>query len=649
MTAPWMAAAAPTLRLLSRMPLSRFGWSRPAVTIRLALLSLALLCGWTSLGNAAIKCVTPIPCKEIWFFNNSDETLYVLIESGPRNIDEWIQAFSGASPDQRNKGAVWMSSKDYRIYINGKTGLLPGHHFKMQVPFFTYLLKFNQVSTGMFENSLIDWWNGGRVKVYDSVVSGKNKEPGGIFKDNYDADVAANRLIDVSKLGIPNNAVVACVEGDCSELNIFGSSNGGLPDSDPMQLTEWTFGSAITGDKTQPYPFIIKNVGYNVSAVDSVYMPVAMEPLNNLLIPYIGSVKPPSDIRQVLVNWLNNNPGWPIYTGFPSDHPKIPEAHTIFFNAFLDNDTINPSSGLTFTNNGKPIIDMINLYLRCKGNSTAPPDSTCGKIYTLVSQLFDPNYKVYAQLACAVMQDPMNPKNVIPFKNTVTWQLRLLYGWVPYNMNPLNRDCDDGNPLVGTVGQDKLVQLAASYRLDPGGLEYNYLSETDKTQWFNPYVELIHDPKYLDMKQYAFSIDDAVGFQSHPGEGLIYAVGGTNGLQNPNELKPNEMVNVAYGNGTSKWQKVGLCRSDYNGNTIDLDPNFPSFDFFPLNIVPQYPCRVIALNENGKSYDFVISQGPPNITIDCSGVIDLTFCMGTKPFAPNLVTFDHVIAPAVNK
>jgi hypothetical protein len=291
---------------------------------------------------------------------------------------------------------------------------------------------------------------------------------------------------------------------------------------------------------------------------------------------------------------------------------------------------------------------MIALYQKCQGASNADPNSTCGKIYALVSKLFGPNYAAYSKLACAVIQDPTDPKNTLPFKNTLTWQMRLLYGWVPYNFAPVV-SCGDnfnGNPLFKTVATEKIYQqLADSYRLDPGGLQYNYLSETDKTQWFNPYAELIHSPKYLNMKQYAFSIDDAVGFQSHEGDGLIFAVGGDFGLQNKHELQPNQLVNITYGNGTSKWVQVNLC----DVRIKKMNPAFPSFDFFPLNLISQYPCHVSTKNENGKTYDFYITQGPPNIQRGCDGVTDPVFCKGINPFARQGLNKETLITPAINK
>ena len=57
--------------------------------------------------------------------------------------------------------------------------------------------------------------------------------------------------------------------------------------------------------------------------VDSVYLPVAMEPLNNPLIPYIGSVMPPADFRKILKTWLDANPGWPTYKGTTTDHGAL--------------------------------------------------------------------------------------------------------------------------------------------------------------------------------------------------------------------------------------------------------------------------------------------------------------------------------------
>jgi hypothetical protein len=476
------------------------------------------------------------------------------------------------------------------------------------------------------------------VAIYDTL--GKDA-----ITTNYNNDVTNNNFIDPTTLP-SGNQFVECVEGDCGEVKMFGGV-GGLPGGDPTQLTEMTFGSALTDAVTYkdiPFEWIPGDVGYNVSAVDSVYMPVAMEPLNNPLIPYIGSVKPPADIRKILTQWVKDHPGWPVYKGFPADHPRIPEAHTVFFDAFLANDTLNTNSELTAPTAGGPIDNMIKLYLGCM-KATPPLTDTCQRIQTLEKTLFQPNLAIYKSFDCGTN-----------FNATVTWQLRTLYGWVPYNFNEKGVKCT-GNDLALTLGTDKNAQalyqqLSNSYRLDQTaqhpqpGLQYNFRTEKDSKLWFNPYVELIHGANYLNMRNYAFSIDDAVGFQSHKADGLIFAVGGTRGLQNPHELQPNEVVNVAYGNGSSKWKSVGLCSKSVD--TITLDPKFPSFDFYPRNIIVPTgaPCMVSALNANGKVYQFIMNAVPPDpIKLDCTGVTDPAFCSGIN-IVPNLP--DHLTTPAIN-
>ncbi len=621
-------------------PRSRLARIRSARLIHFAALCLLLLFGWTSVGKGA-----SIPTKEIWFFNNTDqntpETLYVVLISGARITDEWLQAFTGISAAQRNAGMVWATTKDYRVYINGKTGIPPKGtmingvpakgYAKIRVPFWTYLVPWTTAITGGPDKDLvIDWWNGGRVAVYDAT--GKTA-----LANDYDKDVKDGNFIDVAGKKIPNNLSVECIDGDCSELKVFGGV-GGLPDNDPSQLTEFSFGSALTDPviyKDKPFGWIEDDVGYNISSVDQIYMPVAMEPVGNPLIPYIGSVKPPQEIRDILAKWSTAHPGWPVYKGFPTAHPRIPSAGVVFFDAYKSDDTgYNTASPLTEP--GKQINDMVSLYAHCVTVTTDTTD-TCLRIRDLVNNLFDKNYLKYTGLACSK-----------GFVKTVTWQLRNLYGWVPYNFN-----CNGGNDLALTLGTDdkakaEYQRLANSYRLEKTefnptpGLQYNYQTEKNSTKWFNPYVELIHSADYLNMRQYAFSIDDAVGFQGHKGNGLIYAVGGTNGLDNKHELKPNEVVNVTYG-GNSQWQSAELCSKE---NTINLNPVFPSFDFYPRNLTG-YPCLVSAQNSIRKlAYQFKMTKGPPEDTvISCDGVSDPDWCKGIN-FSGN--HNDHISTPAVN-
>jgi hypothetical protein len=157
-------------------PRSRLSAVRATRLSHFAALCLLLFFGWTGVGNAVVPCKTTIPCKEVWFFNNSSETMYVVLVSGARTVDEWMQAFLQVPAATRNNGAVWQTLKDYRIYVNGKTGIPPFNsanpnhgYFKIRVPLFTQLLPFSQAATGTYKDSLIDWWNGGRVAIYDTL------------------------------------------------------------------------------------------------------------------------------------------------------------------------------------------------------------------------------------------------------------------------------------------------------------------------------------------------------------------------------------------------------------------------------------------------------------------------------------------------
>jgi hypothetical protein len=657
----------------------------PAGVIRAALLSLALLCGFASSGNA-VTCKTTIPCKEIWFFNNTtNQTFYPVLFRGRNPVDAWLQAYARKEPAERGT-AVWATTRDSRVYVNGKTGIPPAGtlingipakgYAKIQLPLFTALLPLNDVLSGARPDSVVDWWNGGRVEIFDDAAT---------IGAQYDIDVALKDpegVLDPTKLKalIIGNAVVECVEGDCKGVTMIQRYGGDFDNSAAYQLTEFTFGSAQTGPlfATTPYGWVPRDVGYNLSMVDSTYLPVAMEPLNNVDIPYIGSVISPADFRLKMQQWLKDHDGYPIYKNTTLDRPKIPQTFDVFsagFYAFKD--TINPSANLNFNPNntttkgfvpGKPVSDMISLYLKCIKLKSTDLTTTCGKLYNLELNLFGPNLTKYMTYPCAVYQETLDSK-IVPFPDTVAWRLLTLYGWVPYNFEYVaSRPCGNdksippftGNALFDTPGvtKDGYQQLADSYRLNTPttrGLQYNYLTETDQTQWFNPYVQLLHSPKYLNMGVYAFSIDDAVGFQQHKGEGLIYAVGGTNGLQNTHELDPNAIVNVAYGYATDGttylWQSsTWVCKDGLTHND-DLT-EFPSYDFFPLNS-GGYPCQVASRLNNGTTKSFGITQGPPNLKIDCSSMYatDPDWCSRITVIGLSQAPLhlDHIIGPAVAK
>ena len=72
---------------------------------------------------------------------------------------------------------------------------------------------------------------------------------------------------------------------------------------------------------------------------------------------------------------------------------------------------------------------------------------------------------------------------------------------------------------------------------------------------------LIYGADYINAPfVYAYSVDDAVGNMQVDGDGLILAVGGVNGLPNPNHATP--FINVSFGGAKTdrvQFTKYGVC------------------------------------------------------------------------------------------
>lgn len=573
---------------------------KPASTIRFVALLLLLASCWAGAGNAQI---TPTPTKVIQFFNNTTETLYVVLQMGTRSTDEWMQANFGVGKAEILT-KKWPSNKVYRIYINGLDGVPRGGSAIITVPFFTYLVSPAAAKIGVKPDLLIDWWNGGRVLVYDQFGSRAYRED-----YNNDLKTKGNPIVPPKSSG---NLVVTCKSGDCKQLDIFAGA-AVLPGNDPDQLTEYTFGDAITADGA-PYPFNAKTVGYNISSVDQLYLPLAIGPAGNKLIPYIGSVEALAQFRSTLTRWLNKHPGWPLYKGFDAAHPRIPEAHTIFLDGYMPDGTYNQNGPLTRP--GKDVQNLITLYNNCTGKNP-PINNTCTQLQD-VAAMFKNNFLDYRKLACADKK----------FVNTPIQALRKIYGWVPYNTGCLSGD----NALIETTGVDGDAKKFNVMQNKYVSMQYNYKT-VPNLEVFNPYVELIHSKTFLDMAAYAFSIDDAIGFQHYEGTGLNYAAGGTRGLANKTKLDKEKLVNISYGHppNTTLWKSIGVC-SD-NANDQNLNPNFPSIDVFP----PAYPCVISALNVDGNVYQLRLTKGPPNVTVTCSGMLQAAWCRMTNTLPPNKV------------
>ena len=354
---------------------------------------------------------------------------------------------------------------------------------------------------------------------------------------------------------------------------------------------EFTFGDAITANGA-PYPFNLTNVGYNISSVDQVYLPVAMEPLGNPFIPYIGTTIKVVKFRSAMTSWLNTWQGWPIYKNSTPASPRIPGAYIVL----ADKTDLTPP--------GAPVTDLTMLYKTCTNN--AVNQSPVCITYREVNDLFVANYERFQNLACS-------KKDVFFFPLVVS----KIYGWVPFNEGCASGD----NALSKTYGDTKADELKVV------AIQNNYihlLQYSTALPRFNPYVSLIHDFEFLDMAAYAFSVDDAVSFQHYPGTGLILDFAGKSGLDNPNRLDLTKKIQVTAGLRQvvyPEWLGYGVC-SD-SPNTGQLSPTISSFSIWPQS----FPCEITLEDVNSKLYHFTILEGPPILaTSSCADNTPPNWC-----------------------
>jgi hypothetical protein len=239
-----------------------------------------------------------------------------------------------------------------------------------------------------------------------------------------------------------------------------------------------------------------------------------------------------------------------------------------------------------------------------------------------VRDLFEANYVSYSNNYRTAFSDTCDQtKGPDPATLDESAMLAHVYGWGPFNAN-----CTaETNLLEDTPG----YQENNNFQYQSVKSDFDSLNKMGE---FNPYVKLIHDPEYLNAQYvYAYSVDDAVGNMQTKGEGLIIAIGGTNGLPNSNPATSPIHVSFGYGpNDAVKFVKYGACTDTPDQ---DVNPNFASFD---LSANQLSNCTLSFLdNQNPPSqYFFKITKQPPypsrppdgqpipaenKTMIDCSG------------------------------
>lgn len=483
--------------------------------------------------------------KKIVIYNNSNEAIYPIIEAPILSVsDPWLQAYFQDSNISTHK---YIQTKVHRIYVNPTTGGVPaGGSVSITVPFYSQLTANpNPASPDQY----IDWWNAMRVYIYDDAS---------ILQTRYNADTSTPVT--------PVTPGLTCDPGStCEPLTIY-SNTVGLPLYDPSQLTEYTFANVVTSQGT-PFPIDTNYVDYDISYVDHVYLPVAMEPYGNSEVGYSGTVMDISTFRTKLASFISDE-SWPSYIGTPTyTNKKIPGAYNVVIN----------NQPLTSNN---ILANLSSNWDTCVGSNT-----DCQN----VEDLFKKNYENY-QAVCNV---PSPNWSSLP---TAT-KLPYIYGWVPFQ-------CDGQmNALAFTPGAN-YTTAENSYQ----NLQYNYESPPPSPQIiFNPYTKFVHDAQYIGMNAYAFSIDDAVGNMNELGDGIVIAVGGSTGLPNGQAFDKDKVANVNLGAPTGpdpSWTSYGICKSTTNK---ELPSGALSFQLLTVD----YPCEITLKDSNDRLYHFTLTGPPP--------------------------------------
>ncbi len=551
----------------------------------LTLRNLALLCAVLALlffgaknANAqappqSIDCTNgQTPNMTLEIYNNSAHyNIYpVLFAGAPSATDTWMQGCFQLTDAELNSNP-YPRATQYRMYINccakGENGIPPGGSASITLPLYSPLVgAIDPTKPGQF----IDWWQGGGVNFYRSPST--ETKPPAVLEQHWKADQTANALTLTSN------------PPTCIGCNLhFFKAPASIPNNDPQQLTEYTFGAQpINPDHTKPDQparlWVSNNVDFDVSYVNYVYMPAVMEPYGNPLIGYIGSPSTITHFKTAIDNWSASalGTGWPLYKGNDGKiiSGKIPSALEIFLNSAAFNNT---NVFMPAPVDSPLIANMTKQWNACIRQGGK--DAICPLIRQ-VTALLIANYGNYETVAT---QHPNKWKNEWgctgkPIAMTEQLFLAHLYGWTPFLENCTNTGA---NQLYNTPGYDHPKE-PLNYQVvkaDFDQLQYWIQVLQGKYGKFDPYVALVHGPDYIDAPYtYAYSVDDAVGNMQTDGTGLIIAVGGAEHLPNPDHATPN--VNFPFGYSSSydggiHFTQYGRCTRTPDTPTVSYFTSFP--------------------------------------------------------------------------
>jgi hypothetical protein len=565
--------------------------------------------------------IPPPPCpskdcsKVVTIYNNTAGPIFAVIQAGIQNPDPWLQAYF------KNNNHSYAETHYSRAYVNPENGIPAHTHVSVTVPWWSKLE--NDPDT------YVDWYNGCRIYFFDTKAA---------LDKAHEAD-KDSRLSFTD--GSPR---VSCA--DCEKpLSIYKDEKLFDDNKVQFQLVEYTFASVETPPGGE-VPFVINlNVGYNVSYLDQIYLPLALapcgtEPCNGpdpTAVGYLGTIQnlgpqPDKSSFRDALNKFANDFGWPQYKS-PLDNqerrPHLPGTYKVLIDRVNVEEKHQESHFTTppgTTPPGRAIRALIEQWQTCTSDNANAVNCPQFEKYKELDAFFRGNYHNYRTMGnlsdCPdfndpryyPVPDPLTDLNILPY----------VYGWVPFNSG-----CHAHfNALKLSPGpESRYHKVQFDYIND---LQYNYETDPKQRQWFNPFVRLVHGTE-INASSYAFSVDDAAGYQQKPGEGLIVAIGGPEGLPNkqpivpPGNYKKDFLVTLGDSVGPPnspsfprpRWKSFGVCKdvADKDFPPLPQDAKIDSpdiiVDTIKYKISPANPCTITVKDAADRKYQLTVSEPVP--------------------------------------
>lgn len=559
--------------------------------------------------------------KEIRIWNDHDNPIYVVLQGSiqkndARNCtvaekgggDVWLQAALG------DRSKCYPVNSTYYVFVNPTNGIKKGEFASISLPW------WSKRPDGA-PDRYVDWWRGGRVIILDDKAALNDSYS--ILQKNAQVQWASRSPVVTCK-AVANNK---CNPRDlkiyqATPASIFGAKT-------PYQLNEFTFASVskVIENGKGGGEFIDFNQGYNVSNVDQIYLPIAIEPVRKPAdVGYMGTTMDVKTFRTTLNRFTDSGKWWPVYNNplvggarrYPLAGVRVPSTY-IAYNFYMNPAFMSPGvPEIMPLAQPKGMLDLTQQWINCTTGKGVCPESG---VYREIDKVFSDSYAFYVKNC-----NPPAFLKPVPGTNPQrpSWPayLRYVHGWVPFNS-----PCSVAPPELPITDNSRTP-------IDYMKIQYNYeTAGLSRAQWFNPYTKLIHDKVTqggLEANAYAFSIDDQSSFQSNSGGelpgGLIIDVGGSSGLLNKTQVPPPTPpyypafdFSVSVGppsKGGATWKNYGVCSAVADKRLPASGDGAYGFGVDPAieKISAANPCLITLTDSKDRIYQLKILKAdiPPN-------------------------------------